>query len=152
MGQSNNNVSLVRVEACHIESIWDSVKDFIKGIIDKATLGERSLQDMKDSLLCNHEDLWLLLDKEDVTILGVWITQLVSHPQYTVLNVPWAGAKEHTIDRWVNYVLSDSSPLVIWAKENNAVRIECPVRRGWLKYLNEDTKFKYYYTVVTRDV
>jgi len=142
-------MGLIKINSNAIEVTWPYVKDFVQKPIDR-TLGERNVEDIYYSLIHEQLTLWVAVDKED-GIIGVLITQLLFHPQYKVLALPFIGAKPHTINKWFLKSWEKDSPLLQYARENNCKRIEGYARDGWLKMI-EKIGFKKYHTIVTKDI
>jgi hypothetical protein len=142
-------MELIQINSNAIEVTWPYVKDFVQKSLDKS-LAERDLGDVYNSLIHGQIVLWVATNKED-GILGIMITQLVHHPQYTLLLISLVGTKPHTINKWLDWSWQKGSPLLEYAKENNCKRIEGYIRSGWLKFLKKHG-FKKYNTIVTKEV
>ena len=52
---------------------------------------------------------------------------------------------------WVLIKKDDNSPLMQWAKENNAKYVEGYVREGWVKF-TEKYNFKKYHTTIKKEL
>jgi len=143
-------MKLIRIEQNCVEVTWPYVKHFIKKPLDRG-MNERDIDDIYLSLLHNQMQLWVLASEEEEGMLGACITQLIQYPKYRALSLPLVGTKPHTISKWYEYTMDDNSPLMPWGKEQGAVRLECYVRDGWLKYTKK-FNFKKYYTTIVKEI
>ena len=142
-------MKLIRIEQNCVEVTWPYVKHFIKKPLDRG-MNERDIDDIYLSLLHNQMQLWVLASEEE-GMLGACITQLIQYPKYKALSLPLVGTNPHTISKWYEYTMDDNSPLMQWGKEQGAVRLECYVRDGWLKYTKK-FNFKKYYTTIVKEI
>lgn len=75
--------------------------------------------------------LWLAIEGEDV--LAAYAVELVFYPRKTRLRATFAGAKPHTMDRWL--------PQMVSALEEESRRFGCSGleamgRKGWTKVVD----------------
>jgi len=148
---SQDSLELIRIPQNCVKVTWPFIVQYVFKPLKKLGKGEKKIEDVYESLLNGHQELWVLVDKDIDSIIGMCTTQVIKHPQYNVLGIPLVGTDPHTIDKWYNLTMSDTSPLIAWAKENKAVRIEGYIRDGWLKFV-KNYDFKKYYTVITKEV
>ena len=142
-------MELIRIEPIGIQTIFPYVVKYLEKPLDR-TSGENSLNDIYSYLINGQQQLWVLI-KKDVGIIGACTTQFVDYPQFRIMSIPLVGTEPHTIKEWFEYTMNDKSPLMQWAKENNAKYVEGYVREGWVKF-TEKYNFKKYHTTIKKEL
>lgn len=143
-------MNLVKIETKAIPPIWSYVEEFVKLPLNES-LGERTVEDVFNSLIQGHLDLWICVDKNE-GILGILITQVVFYPQFKSLCLYLIGSKPHTIDKWYSQTWDNNNNEILkFCRKNNIKYIEGYARKGWLKIIKQHG-FKEYRTVVIKEV
>lgn len=121
------NVSLV--PGSHVESVWDSVKDFLTPAI-KVTNGRYMLYDVYAAIKADRMQLWIAFNDER-EVLGCEVTSITDYPSRRVLTSVFTGGRK--INLWKNEMMGI---LVQWAEDNQCTAIEGYGRKGWIRMLD----------------
>jgi hypothetical protein len=121
------NVSLV--PGSHVESVWDSVKDFLTPAV-KVTNGRYMLYDVYAAIKAERMQLWIAFNDER-EVLGCEVTSITDYPSRRVLTSVFTGGRK--INLWKNEMMGI---LVQWAEDNQCTAIEGYGRKGWIRMLD----------------
>jgi hypothetical protein len=121
------NVSLV--PGSHVESVWDSVKDFLTPAV-KVTNGRYMLYDVYAAIKADRMQLWIAFNDER-EVLGCEVTSITDYPSRRVLTSVFTGGRK--INLWKNEMMGI---LVQWAEDNQCTAIEGYGRKGWIRMLD----------------
>ena len=136
-----------KVEARHIDVIWPYTEPLLQKPM-KRTLGEIELEDIKNWLKEESQQLWLGIDEDEQEIILAITTQIYQYPRQKHLRIHLTGAKEHTIDSWINEWVE---PMERFCKENRIRYLETAGRDGWTKVL-KNKGYEKYYTVLVKEI
>ena len=135
---------IYKVEARHIDVIWPYVEDLLQKPLHRA-LGEVSLNDVKEWLKGDLQQLWVGIDETKKEIVLAFTTQLYTYTTQRHLRIHLTGAKDHTINNWINEWVE---PVEKFCKENGIRYIETCGRDGWTRVLKKKGYEKYYSVLV----
>ena len=138
---------IYKVEARHIDVIWPYVEDLLQKPLHRA-LGEVSLNDVKEWLKGDLQQLWVGIDETKKEIVLAFTTQLYTYTTQRHLRIHLTGAKDHTINNWINEWVE---PVEKFCKENGIRYIETCGRDGWTRVLKKKG-YEKYYTVLVKDI
>ena len=136
-----------KVEARHIDVIWPYVEDLLQKPLHRA-LGEVSLNDVKEWLKGDLQQLWVGIDETKKEIVLAFTTQLYTYTTQRHLRIHLTGAKDHTINNWINEWVE---PVEKFCKENGIRYIETCGRDGWTRVLKKKG-YEKYYTVLVKEI
>ena len=138
---------IYKVEARHIDVIWPYVEDLLQKPLHRA-LGEVSLNDVKEWLKGDLQQLWVGIDETKKEIVLAFTTQLYIYTTQRHLRIHLTGAKDHTINNWINEWVE---PVEKFCKENGIRYIETCGRDGWTRVLKKKG-YEKYYTVLVKEI
>ena len=138
---------IYKVEARHIDVIWPYVEDLLQKPLHRA-LGEVSLNDVKEWLKDDLQQLWVGIDETKKEIVLAFTTQLYTYTTQRHLRIHLTGAKDHTINNWINEWVE---PVEKFCKENGIRYIETCGRDGWTRVLKKKG-YEKYYTVLVKEI
>ena len=136
-----------RVEPQYIDILWPYVAPLLEKAI-KRTIGEVGLEDVKNWLKKEQQQLWLILDEKEREIIVAFTTEIYNYPNQKHLRGHLWGAKKNTIKKWID---EWSEPVEKFCKENNISHIETAGRDGWTRVL-KNKGYKKYYTVLVKEL
>ena len=136
-----------KVEARHIDVIWPYVEPLLQKPMER-TLDESTLEDIKNWLKGEAQQLWLGIDEDKQKIVLALTTQIHQYPRQKHLRVHLAGAKDHTIDSWIDKWIE---PVESFCKENGIRYLESAGREGWTRVLKKKG-YEKYYTVLVKEI
>lgn len=137
-------ISIVPVE--HVDSVWPSVEQYLKGAADY-TYGRFTVEDIKEKLYTAPQQLWIAY--EGLDIYGVVVTEIVQYPQMATLVMHFTGGIN--LPKWKKEMLE---MLQRFAKDHGCSVIESYGRRGWEKVFKNDgfkTRFMFYELPVEKE-
>jgi len=129
-------VSIVLPE--HYDVIWPNINKYMEGAA-KYTYGRFDVDDIKEGLVKNNQQLWISFDDK---IYGAVITEIIQYPKMRALVMHFTGGIE--LKRWKPEMLKT---LQSYAKLKECASIESYGRRGWERVFKSDgfkSKFMYY--------
>ena len=138
---------IYKLEARHIDVIWPYVEDLLQKPLHRA-LGEVSLNDVKEWLKGDLQQLWVGIDETKKEIVLAFTTQLYIYTTQRHLRIHLTGAKDHTINNWINEWVE---PVEKFCKENGIRYIETCGRDGWTRVLKKKG-YEKYYTVLVKEI
>ena len=138
---------IYKVEARHIDIIWPYIEPLLRKPLER-TLNEIELEDIKNWLKGEVQQLWLGIDEEKQEIVLAFTTQIHQYPRQRHLRIHLTGAKDHTIEDWVDDWIE---PVETFCKENGVRYIETCGRDGWTRVL-KNKGYKKYYTVLVKEI
>ena len=138
---------IYKVEARHIDVIWPYVEDLLQKPLHRA-LGEASLNDVKEWLKGDLQQLWVGIDETKKEIVLAFTTQLYTYTTQRHLRIHLTGAKDHTINNWINEWVE---PVEKFCKDNGIRYIETCGRDGWTRVLKKKG-YEKYYTVLVKEI
>ena len=136
-----------RAEPQYIDILWPFAEPLLEKAI-KRTIGEVVLEDVKNWLKEQRQQLWLILDEEEQEIIVAFTTEIYHYPNQKHLRGHLWGAKKNTIKKWMD---EWSGPVEKFCKENNISHIETAGRDGWTRAL-KNKGYKKYYTVLVKEL
>ena len=142
-------MKLIRIEQEAIEVTWPFVKDLLDKVI-KRNPTEHTLETVKQDLLDGCTQLWVGVEN-NIGIVLAGTTCFVNYPKEKRLRIILLGAQRNTINSWKKICWEKDSPLLRFAKENGATKVELFGRDGWLKTLF-DIGFRKHYIVMTKEI
>jgi hypothetical protein len=139
---------IYQVEPQHVDLVWSSVEPLLKKPLETG-LEEVGLDDIKEWLKNQRQQLWLFLDEEEQKIIGACTTQIIIYPNKRHLQIHLVGAKKNKLGEWMKEWPSVAAD---FCKKNNISNIEVMAyRRGWEKLLS-NKGYKKYYTVLVKEM
>jgi hypothetical protein len=136
-----------RVERQYIDAVFPHIQHLLQKAIE-TNVGEVLMEDVKQYLRCDQQQLWLGLNEKEKRIELAFTTQIVVYPNQKHLQIHLTGAEPHTLENWLD---SWSEPLEKFCKENRIKYIECAGREGWTKILNK-LGYRKYVTVLVKEL
>ena len=136
-----------KAEPQYIDVLWPYVGPLLSKAI-KHTIGEINLEDVKDWLKEEREQLWVIVDEQDKEIIGALTTQIYIYPNQKHLHLHLCGAKPNTMYKWIGVW---EKPVKEFCKKNNISYIETAGRDGWTRVL-QSKGYKKYYTVYVKEI
>ena len=136
-----------KVEAKHIDIIWSYVGPFLSKAL-KRTIGEINLEDVKEWLKGQKQQLWVIVDEEEKEIIGAFTTEIYIYPNQKHLRGHLWGTKRNTLKKWMDVW---SEPVEKFCRDNNISHIETAGRDGWTRALR-NKGYKKYYTVLVKEI
>ena len=106
------------------------------------------MEDVKNWLKEQRQQLWLILDEEEQEIIVAFTTEIYRYPNHNHLRGHLWGAKKNTIKKWMD---EWSGPVEKFCKENNISHIETAGRDGWTRVL-KNKGYNKYYTVLVKEL
>ena len=91
---------IYQVEPQHIDLVWSSVAPLLKKPLETG-LEEVGLDDIKEWLKNQRQQLWLFLDEEEQKIIGACTTQIIIYPNKRHLQIHLVGAKKNKLGEWM---------------------------------------------------
>ena len=136
-----------KAEPQYIDVLWPYVGPLLSKAI-KRTIGEINLEDVKDWLKEERQQLWVIVDDQDKEIIGALTSQIDIYPNQKHLHLHLCGAKPNTMYKWIGVW---EKPVKEFCKENNISYIETAGRDGWTKIL-KNKGYSKYYTVLVKEI
>jgi len=136
-----------KAEPQYIDVLWPYVGPLLNKAIDR-TIGEINLEDVKDWLKEERQQLWVIVDEQEQEIIGAFTTEIYIYPNQKHLRGHLWGTKKNTLKKWMD---SWSEPVEKFCKENNISHIETAGRDGWTRAL-QSKGYKKYYTVLVKEI
>ena len=136
-----------KAEPQYIDVLWPYVSPLLDKAIER-TIGEISLEDIKEWLKEQRQQLWVMVDKEEREVIGAFTTEIYIYPNQKHLRGHLWGTKKNTLKKWMD---SWSEPVEKFCKENNISHIETAGRDGWTRAL-QSKGYKKYYTVLVKEL
>ena len=138
---------VLKIEPQYIDVLWPYVEPLLKKPMER-TLDEITLEDIKNWLKANQQQLWLGVDEHEQEIILAITTQIYVYPKQSHLRIHMAGSKKHTIDSWINEWIE---PMEKFCKENEIRYLETAGRDGWTRLLKKKG-YEKYYTVLVKEI
>ena len=142
-------MKLIKIEKELVPYLWSNVRSLLEKPINRV-LDECGLEDIYNCLINGINELWVLVDEENEIILSA-TTEFIRYPKQIVFQVILVGAKNNRLNDWVDYCWNDHSPLIYYAKQNGASKIQSNVRDGFVKVLDK-YNFKKVSTLVVKEI
>tara|TARA_R110002020_G_scaffold181255_1_gene376013 strand:+ start:410 stop:841 length:432 start_codon:yes stop_codon:yes gene_type:complete len=136
-----------KAEPQYIDVLWPHVGPLLSKAIER-TIGEISLEDVKEWLKEQRQQLWVIVDEEEREVIGAFTTEIYIYPNQKHLRGHLWGTKKNTLKKWMD---SWSEPVEKFCKENNISHIETAGRDGWTRAL-QSKGYKKYYTVLVKEL
>ena len=136
-----------KVQAQHIDVLWPYAEPLLQKPMNR-TLGEIQLEDIKNWLKAEQQQLWLGIDEHKQEIILAITTQIYVYPHQAHLRIHLAGSKEHTIDSWIDKWVE---PMEKFCRENGIRYLATDGRDGWTKLLKKKG-YEKYYTVLVKEI
>ncbi|MEK9895575.1 MAG: hypothetical protein VW518_04005 [Burkholderiaceae bacterium] len=142
-------MKLIKIEKELIPYLWSHVRSLLEKPVNRVS-DECGLEDVYNCLINGINELWVLVDEENEIILSA-TTEFIRYPKQIVFQVILVGAKNNRLNDWVDYCWNDYSPLIYYAKQNGASKIQSNVRDGFVKVLDK-YNFKKVSTLVVKEI
>jgi len=139
---------IYQVEPKHVDLIWPDVQELLSKPLEKS-LGENTIDDIKNWIKSKIYQLWVILDKENSKIIGACATQIIHYSRKNHLRMELAATNNNTMDLWIDdwYKATED-----FCKKQNISYVEIVAQRdGWIRLL-KDRGYKKYYTVLVKDM
>ena len=111
-----------------VEVWWPLVEEYLNTAL-KYSLGEYSIDDIKNSCISKNMQLWVKVGKQTK---GAFVTKIAKYPQKNLLIVILLGGDE--FQEWRDEA---DALLNAFGKENNCEYVELFGRKGWGKILKD---------------
>ena len=111
-----------------VEVWWPLVEEYLNTAL-KYSLGEYSIDDIKNSCISKNMQLWVKVGKQTK---GAFVTKIAKYPQKNLLIVILLGGDE--FQEWRDEA---DALLNAFGKENNCEYVELFGRKGWGKMLKD---------------
>ena len=111
-----------------VEVWWPLVEEYLNTAL-KYSLGEYSIDDIKNSCISKNMQLWVKVGKQ---AKGAFVTKIAKYPQKNLLIVILLGGDE--FQEWRDEA---DALLNAFGKENNCEYVELFGRKGWGKMLKD---------------
>ena len=124
---------LFGVPSKDIDEFWPMVEPYVRAPLERTgTIKDMHPEDVLEAIRKSDMQCWVV--HEDGQIICAVITQILVYPQRKVLGVPFAGAINGTMPKWVQHfeILKD------FAKENGCGAVRTWGRKGWERVLQPD--------------
>ena len=112
----------------NVETWWSLVEEYLNTAL-KYSLGEYSIDDIKNLCISKDMQLWVKFDKE---VQGAFVTKISKYPQKNILCVLLLGGKE-----FIKWRDEADALLNAFGKQNNCEYVELFGRKGWGKMLKD---------------
>lgn len=107
---------------------WNRTQPFIEKLLARGW-GENSVETIYFGLADGSAQLWHIVD-DDLSLVGVWLTQIYSEPTgIKVCN--WLGCAGERMDEWLHL----RADIENWAREQGAEAAKIVGRKGWERKL-----------------
>ena len=139
---------IYQVEPKHVDVIWPYVIELLEKSLE-SSLGENSLEDIKNWIKSKVQQLWLILDSKENKIIGACTTQIIHYSNTNHLRMELAATDKNTMDQWIDewYLVTKK-----FCKKHNISYVEIIAQRdGWIRLL-KNKGYKKYYTVLVKDM
>jgi|TARA_R100001143_G_C3319511_1_gene114060 hypothetical protein len=133
-----------KAEPQYIDVLWPYAGPLLKKALNR-TIGEIGLEDVKNWLKTERQQLWLIAEEE---IIVAFTTEIYTYPNQKHLRGHLWGAKPNTMKKWLDVW---SEPVEKFCKENGISHIETAGRDGWTRAL-KSKGYKKYYTVLVKEI
>lgn len=128
-------MKLIPVPAAVVHRAWPHVQGFIAEVPQE----EMGIGDILHHLREKNLQLWAFIEGEE--FVAALITEIVHHPQMSVVRVRFAGGRRAR--EWMPLI---RDVVVPWAKSYGCTRLEVIGRPGWARLVNRysgaDTKLE----------
>ena len=111
-----------------VEVWWPLVEEYLNTAL-KYSLGEYSIDDIKNACISKNMQLWVKIGKQ---AKGAFVTKIAKYPQKNLLIVILLGGDE--FQEWRDEA---DALLNAFGKENNCEYVELFGRKGWGKMLKD---------------
>jgi len=136
-----------KAEPQYVDVLWPYIGPLLNKALER-TIGEISLEDIKELLKEQRQQLWIIVDEQEREIIGAFTTEIYIYPNQKHLRGHLWGTKKNTLKKWMD---SWSEPVEKFCKENGISHIETAGRDGWTRAL-QNKGYKKYYTVLVKEL
>jgi hypothetical protein len=112
----------------NVETWWSLVEEYLNTAL-KYSLGEYSIDDIKNLCISKDMQLWVKFDKE---VQGAFVTKINKYPQKNLLLVILLGG-----DNFQEWRDEADALLNAFGKQHNCEYVELFGRKGWGKMLKD---------------
>ena len=112
----------------NVETWWSLVEEYLNTAL-KYSLGEYSIDDIKNLCISKDMQLWVKFDKE---VQGAFVTKINKYPQKNLLLVILLGG-----DKFQEWRDEADALLNAFGKQHNCEYVELFGRKGWGKLLKD---------------
>jgi len=112
----------------NVETWWSLVEEYLNPAL-KYSLGEYSIDDIKNLCISKDMQLWVKFDKE---VQGAFVTKINKYPQKNLLLVILLGG-----DKFQEWRDEADALLNAFGKQHNCEYVELFGRKGWGKMLKD---------------
>ena len=110
----------------NVETWWSLVEEYLNTAL-KYSLGEYSIDDIKNLCISKDMQLWVKFDKE---VQGAFVTKINKYPQKNLLLVILLGG-----DKFQEWRDEADALLNAFGKQHNCEYVELFGRKGWARML-----------------
>jgi len=136
-----------KAEPQYVDVLWPYVGPLLNKALER-TIGEISLEDIKELLKEQRQQLWIIVDEQEREIIGALTSQIYIYPNQKHLRIHLCGSKPNTMSKWLGVW---EKPVREFCKEKDISHIETAGRDGWTR-LFRDKGYKKYYTVLVKEI
>ena len=136
-----------KAEPQYVDVLWPYIGPLLNKALER-TIGEISLEDIKELLKEQRQQLWIIVDEQEREIIGALTSQIYIYPNQKHLRIHLCGSKPNTMSKWLGVW---EKPVREFCKENEISYIETAGRDGWTRAL-QSKGYKKYYTVLVKEI
>lgn len=125
--------ALICVAPEKLSEFWPHVENFLKRALE-ASVGEDTLEEIRDDLFADRALLWLVWDDERKTILAAATTKLVASKRGKTCII--AACAGQDLRRWAKFI----EELEAFARAEGCEKMRVYGRAGWERLLSGYTK------------
>ena len=134
------------IKSDSVEAWWSLVEEYLISALEQS-LGEYSIEDIKEACKSKDMQLWAEIGKE---VEGALVTKINNYPQKKVFVMMLAGGKVFADNNFK--IIEESEELLTrFAKEKGCTYIQLFGRRGWVKKMNK-LQYKHNRVVLTKEI
>ena len=123
-------IELVRIPTENVNDAWGMVSQNIADALARSN-GYARAEHIKEWILQNKMQLWILWDSETKEYYGVCVTEIIQRPLQRCLNIKIMKGRHR--DKWEHLIKHVEE----FAWHNNCDLLELVARPGWKKILKQ---------------
>ena len=121
-------IQLINVPTNNVNKVWKIVKIDIANSLSRSN-GYAKQEHIKNWILENKMQLWILWDSKDKKYYGVVVTEIIQRPLQRCLNIKIMTGSHR--DKWQHLI----KHIEDYAWQNNCDSLELVARPGWKRVL-----------------